>query len=62
MPQSLLSIPCSYCYHEHVHLVIGSLTVLTVRCPQCARTWSIEVAALPLDTRQQLTKAREEQY
>jgi len=60
MPDSLLRLQCPHCDHDHARVFISSRTVLTVKCPQCARTWSIEVAALPPDTRQQLTKALEQ--
>ena len=60
MPESLLPIPCPHCDHDQVLPFISSLSVLTVKCPQCARTWSIEVAALPKGTRQRLTNALEQ--
>jgi len=60
MSDSLLRIQCPHCDHDQVRVFISSLTVLTVKCPQCARTWSIEVAALSPYTRQQLTKALEQ--
>ena len=59
MPDSLLHIRCPHCDHDQARVFIRTVTVLTVKCPQCARTWSIEVAALPPDTRHQLTKALE---
>jgi len=62
MPESLLPIRCPHCDHDQVLPFISSQSVLTVKCPQCARTWSIEVAALPPDTRDQVTKALERQH
>jgi transcription elongation factor Elf1 len=60
MPDSLLRIQCPHCDHDQVRLFIRSLTVLTVKCLQCGRPWSIEVAALPPDTRRQLANALEQ--
>jgi len=60
MPESLLPIPCPHCDNDEVLLFISSQSVLTVKCPQCARTWSIEVAELPKGIRQRLTNAPEQ--
>ena len=61
MSDPLLPIHCPHCDHDQVRLFISSLSVLTVKCPQCAHSRFIEVAALSSDTRQQVAKRLEVQ-
>jgi uncharacterized Zn finger protein len=57
MPDSHVNIQCPHCGHDQARPFIATQSVVTVKCTQCTRTWSIEVAALAPELRQQLTKA-----
>ena len=57
MTEPLLPIRCPKCTHDQVRLYVSSATVLTIKCPECAFTWSIEIASLPPATRTQLAEA-----
>ena len=57
MAEPLLPIRCLKCSHDHARLVVSSATVLTVKCPECAFTWSVEIASSPAETRNQLENA-----
>jgi phage FluMu protein Com len=57
MTEPSLPIRCPKCAHDQVRLYISSVTVLTIKCPECAFVWSIEIASLPPDTRAQLAEA-----
>ena len=57
MPGLLLPIHCPKCAHDQVRLYVSSATVLTIKCPECAITWAIEIASLPTETREQVAQA-----
>ena len=51
MAEPLLPIRCPKCTHDEVRLNVSSATVLTINCPRCGYTWSVEIATLPTATR-----------
>lgn len=55
--QQLLPIRCPKCAHDQVRLYVSSATVLTIKCPECAFAWSVEIASLPTDTKEQVAEA-----
>ncbi len=57
MPGTSLPVHCINCDQEQVRLFIRSKTVLTLKCPNCAHTWSLDVATLPAETRKQVAQA-----
>jgi predicted Zn-ribbon and HTH transcriptional regulator len=56
MPDQLLPIRCPKCTHDQVQPYVGSLTVLTVVCPECGFTWALEIASLPPHTKEQIAE------
>ena len=56
-----LPVPCPKCSYKHVSLYLSSATALTNKCPYCAFCWSVEIAALPTDTRNRLARAIRDQ-
>jgi ribosomal protein S27E len=61
MPLPLLPIHCPKCAHDQVRLFISSATVLTVECPQCAFSWSLDIASLPTETKTHIAQAIQHQ-
>jgi hypothetical protein len=61
MPEPLLPIRCPKCIHDQMRLYVSSASVLTVKCPECAFTWTVEIASLPVETRNQLTQVIQHQ-
>ena len=61
MPESFLPIHCPKCAHHQVRLHVSSATVLSIKCPECAFTWSVEIASLPTETKDQLVQAIQQQ-
>ena len=57
MAEPMLPIRCPKCTHDQVRLYVSSASVLTIKCPECAFTWSVEIATLPPDTKAQLAEA-----
>ena len=57
MAEPRLPIRCPKCTHDQVQLYISSATILTIKCPECEFTWSVEIATLPPDTQTQLAEA-----
>ena len=51
---SVLPIRCPKCPCTQVYRYISSVTVLTVMCPQCEFTWSVEMSSVSSATREQV--------
>ena len=47
-----LPIPCPNASHPGCTLVVKSISVMTVECPNCRHSWAIELDALPEDIQQ----------
>jgi len=50
----LLPIRCLACSHDAAEVYISTITVLTVRCPQCSHVWCLDVRNLDDVVRKQL--------
>ena len=57
MPGTLLPIRCAKCDQDQVRLFISSRSVLTLTCPNCAHSWSLDVATLSAETRRRVADA-----
>jgi transcription elongation factor Elf1 len=56
MPNTLPA-PCPKCHHERSTLIVSSTSVLTITCPQCGHTWSLDLKALSSQMRAKLAAA-----
>ncbi len=53
---SSLQLRCPKCEHSEAQLFVSSKSVVTVHCASCRHPWSLEITALPTETKQQLQR------
>jgi transcription elongation factor Elf1 len=53
----MLPLRCPRCGHEEAKLFLHSATVATVKCADCANSWSVDIGVLPEEVRQRISPA-----